>query len=158
MYCPQCGRDLDLGSGDVSFCRYCGFSLIDTREELQGYAKQKRAGFSIVTLAYTLLLIVTLLLHGRYVSLDTRWGYWLPTILIIISASFFVSASVSALKPAMFANKRGRKAELGPQKTSTDAIPAAQPFRELNSRERITANVQQPPSVTEGTTKKFDHS
>lgn len=158
MYCPQCGRELDLGSGDVSFCRYCGFSLIDTREELQGFAKQKRAGFSVVTWAYALLLIVTLLLHGKYVSVDTGWGYWATALLIVLSVSFFVSASFSAMKPAMFARtKRDRNAELGPRTENTGAIPAGQPLREINSRERITANLRQPPSVTKNTTKKFEN-
>ena len=77
MYCPQCGRELDLDSGDIRFCRYCGFALLDKKESLQGYSREKGTGFSIVTWSYALLLIVTLLLHGKYVSLDTRWVYWL---------------------------------------------------------------------------------
>ncbi len=72
MYCPQCGRELNLDSGDVWFCRYCNFLLTDTKEALQGYSKQKRTGFSIVTWSYALLLIVTLLLHGGY--LPNRGG------------------------------------------------------------------------------------
>jgi predicted amidophosphoribosyltransferase len=74
MYCPQCGRELALDSGEISFCRYCGFSLVDTKEALHGYSQQKRTGFSIVTLSYTLLLMVTLLLHGQYVSLQYGLG------------------------------------------------------------------------------------
>src|SRR5918995_542397 len=107
MYCPQCGRELDLGPADIRYCRYCGFSLLDTKEALQGYSKQKRIGFSIVAWSYSLLLIVTLLLHGQYVLLNTGWIYWLLTLLIVLSVSLFVSAAVSALKPAMFSkNKR----------------------------------------------------
>ncbi len=102
MYCPQCGRELDLDTGDVRFCRYCGFSLLDTKESLQGYSEQKRTGFAVVAWSYALLLIITLLLHGQYVSLDTRWGYWLPAILIVVSASLFTSAAFSASMPAMF--------------------------------------------------------
>jgi hypothetical protein len=102
MYCPQCGRELDLDSGEVRFCRYCGFSLVDTKEALHGFSKQKRIGFSIVTWSYALLLLVTLLLHGQYVSLNTGWLYWLLTILIITSVSFFSSAALSALMPARF--------------------------------------------------------
>ena len=70
MYCPQCGRELELDSGETRFCRYCGFSLTDTKEALHGYSEQKRIGFSVVTWAYALLLLVTLLLHGGYVSLE----------------------------------------------------------------------------------------
>ena len=111
MYCPQCGRELDLGPADIRYCRYCGFSLLDTKEALQGYSKQKRIGFSIVAWSYSLLLIVTLLMHGQYVSLNTGWVYWLLTLLIVISASFFISAAVSASKPSLFSkNKRRNEA------------------------------------------------
>src|SRR5687768_6603797 len=115
MYCPQCGRELDLDAGSIRFCRYCGFSLDDTKEALQGYSEQKRTGFSVVTWSYVLLLIVTLLLHGRYVSLDTGWIYWLLTISIVVSTSLFISAAVSALKPSMFSKVKDRnKRTLGP--------------------------------------------
>jgi hypothetical protein len=69
MYCPQCGRELDLDSGKVRFCRYCGFALLDTKEALQGYSGQKRWAAVTISMSYTLLLIVSLLMHGGYVSL-----------------------------------------------------------------------------------------
>src|SRR5688500_8033116 len=93
MYCPRCGKELELDSGEIRFCRYCGLSLVDTKEVLHGYSEQKRTGFSIVTWSYVLLLIVTLLLHGRYVSLDSSWTYWILTALIVASVSFFCSAA-----------------------------------------------------------------
>ena len=157
MYCPKCGRELDLGSGDVRFCRYCGFSLIDTREELQGYSKQKRAGFSIVTWAYTLLLLVALLLQGRYVSLDTRWGYWIPTLLIVLSVSFFASASLSALKPAMFErNKTKNKGEIEGHKEHHDAITAGRSLGEPGERQKVEAHMANHASITEETTRRLD--
>ena len=169
MYCPQCGRELDVDSGDVRFCRYCGFTLVDTKESLQGYSEQKRTGFSIVTWSYALLLIVTLLLHSKYIPLDTRWGYWLSAILIVVSVSFFVSASLSALKPAMFSKaKRGGKGVLEPVGDNPNALrdevrhvsslPASPGVRvmDLSEQERRTAKVEQPQSVTEGTTKRLD--
>ena len=158
MYCPQCGRELDLDSGDIRFCRYCGFSLLDTKESLQGYSKQKRTGFSIVTWSYALLLIVTLLLHGRYVSLNTGWVYWLLTALIVISVSFFCSAAVSALKPAMFS--KSKKTETGEHPLplseghTTAALPPSRlPVDDLRGDHR--ERVGEPRSVVEGTTKKL---
>ena len=169
MYCPKCGRELELDSGEVRFCRYCGFSLADTKEALQGYSEQKRTGFSIVTWSYALLLMVTLLLHGRYIPLDTGWGYWLSVMLIVLSVSFFASASLSALKPAMFSKaRRGGKGEveshrdnrnaLGSAESRATSLPAAQGIlvTGLSAQERTTAKVEQPPSVTEGTTKRLD--
>ena len=167
MYCPQCGRELDLDSGEVRFCRYCGFHLVDTKESLHGYSEQKRTGFSIVTWCYVLLLIVTLLLHGKYIPLDTGWGYWLSAILIVISVSLFASASVSALKPAMFSKfKRDGKGTLESPDGLKDLGNADQTGKSLPSSagmpisfvrdERKTEKVKQPRSVTEGTTRRLE--
>ena len=169
MYCPQCGRELELDSGEIRFCRYCGFSLADTKEALHGYSEHKRIGFSVVTWAYALLLVVTLLLHGKYVSLDTGWIYWLLTTLIVLSVSFFVSAALSALKPALFSKAKRRdpvapalhgvsqstQPNLGAQ--PTPSLPHANlPVADLiNQRER-GIEIKEPRSVVEGTTKNLD--
>lgn len=167
MFCPQCGRELDLESGEIRFCRYCGFSLLDTKEALQGYSQQKRTSFSIVTWSYTLLLIVTLLLHGKYVSLDTRWVYWLLTILIVVSMSFFVSAAVSAMKPAMFSKRKsGEDTTPELQKDTARSLrssetydtsllpPAHEPVSDLSNL-RTRERVNEPRSVIEETTRSL---
>ena len=170
MYCPQCGRELDLDSSEVRFCRYCGFSLLDTKEALEGYSKQKRTGFSVVTWSYALLLIVALLLHGKYLPLDTRWGYWLSAVLIVVSVSFFSSFAMSAMKPAMFSKyKRGGDGALVPHRDKPNApmsaerdissLPASagELITELIGPERPMSKVKQPRCVTEGTTKRLDN-
>ncbi len=165
MYCPRCGRELELDSGEIRFCRYCGFSLTDTKEALQGYSEQKRMGFSIVTCAYALLLLVTLLLHGQYVSLDTRWGYWIPTLLIVLSVSFFCSAAVSALKPALFSKAKRQdqtgsegKADLHPSGAQGASLLSAPgvPVSEVGNQGRRRETAREPRSVVEGTTRKLD--
>ena len=168
MYCPQCGRELDLDAGDIRFCRYCGFALLDTKESLQGYSQQKRTSFSIVTWSYSLLLIVTILLHGRYVSLDTKWVFWLLTILIVASVSFFIAAAVSAMTPAMFSKlKVGGDARPGSQTDTARSLrtsetfdtsllpPAKEPVSDL-SNSRAREKVETPRSVVEGTTKNLN--
>lgn len=168
MYCPQCGRELELDSGEIRFCRYCGFSLADTKDALHGYSEYKRTGFSVVTCSYALLLIVTLLLHGKYVSLDTRWVYWALTALIVASVSFFVSAAMSALKPAMFSKAtRLNKATLksgedyaGALKTTegreTSLLESANvPIAVLANQDARRELVGEPRSVIEGTTKRL---
>ena len=148
MYCPQCGRELNLDSGDVRFCRYCGFLLTDTKEALQGYAKQKRTGFSVVTWSYALLLIVTLLLHGSYIPIAAGWGYWVSAILIVVSVSLFASAAVSAMKPQLFSKPAGGQKKLDHAQSTdqlSDVSPASLPS---GVRENV-------PSVTEATTKRL---
>lgn len=166
MYCPQCGRELDLDSGDVRFCRYCGFALDDTKEALQGYSKQKRVGFSIVAWSFALLLMVALLMHENYIPLNTGWGYWLTAILIVLSVSLFSSAALSALKPAMFAKKQ-RPAKGIPEPHEpvrdvlTDAhsrgasLPQGQPATDLGEPEKRAMEIKRHGSVTEGTTRRL---
>lgn len=166
MYCPQCGRELDLESGDVRFCRYCGFSLDDTKESLQGYSKQKRVGFSIVTWSFALLLMVALLLHENYIPLHTGSGYWLSALLIVLSVSLFASAALSALKPAMFSKKqRPAKGIPDPHEQVRDALadaqsggaslPHGQPATDLGEKEKRALEINPPGSVTEGTTRRL---
>ncbi|HKR61786.1 MAG TPA: zinc ribbon domain-containing protein [Pyrinomonadaceae bacterium] len=167
MYCPQCGRELDLDSSGIRFCRYCGFSLLDTKESLQGYSPQKRAGFSIVAWSYALLLIVTLLLHGGYVSLNTRWLYWLVTILIVVSVSFFTSAAVSAMRPDLFSKRRDKalpetRGVSGQtlrnsegQDTSLLEPPKVPVTDGYQGAKRKPVN--EAPSIVEGTTRNLDN-
>ena len=168
MYCPQCGRELVLDSGETRFCRYCGFSLVDTKEALHGYSEQKRIGFSIVTLSYAVLLIVTLLLHGQYVSLNTGWVYWLLTLLIVASVSFFVSAAISASMPGMFLKVMRRdKATLEPDADGASVLknsegqrksllpPQSEPVTGLSNQIGDRELVREPRSVVEGTTRNL---
>jgi hypothetical protein len=148
MYCPQCGRELSLDSGDVRFCRYCGFLLTDTKEALQGYSKQKRTGFSVVTWSYALLLIVTLLLHGSYIPLAALWGYWVSAILIVVSVSLFASAAVSAMKPQLFSKPAGGPKKLDHARCTNELSAGSAASLTSGGRDNV-------PSVTETTTKRL---
>ena len=122
-----------------------------------------------MTWAYALLLVVTLLLHGKYVSLDTGWIYWLLTTLIVLSVSFFVSAALSALKPALFSKAKRRdpvaSALLGASQSTqpnlgakpTPSLPHANvPVADLINQREHRVEVTEPRSVVEGTTKNLD--
>jgi hypothetical protein len=170
MYCPQCGRELDLDSGEVRFCRYCGFPLIDTKEALQGYSEQKRTGLSIIIASYALLVILFTLLHGKYVSLDTKWVYWLFFVLFVLSFICFFAATLTAAWPAKFHSKAKRrdKETLEPHGDSPGALRSAEghgtslppppsvPVTNLSDQGRRRAKVEEPRSVIEGTTKRMN--
>jgi hypothetical protein len=168
MYCPKCGRELELDSGEIRFCRHCGFSLTDTKEALHGYSEHKRIGFSVVTWAYALLLVVALLLHGRYVSLDTGWIYWLISILIVVSVSCFTSAAISALKPGLFSKAKQRKKSSAAHRDSLSARPdldaqpapllpqAKVPVADLLNQRAREVEMKGARSVVEGTTRNLN--
>jgi hypothetical protein len=165
MYCPQCGRELDLESGDVRFCRYCGLSLDDTKDSLQGYSKQKRVGFSVVAWSFALLLMVALLLHENYIPLHTGWGYWLSALLIVLSVSLFTSAALSALKPALFSKKQSAKGipephghvydPLADAQSRGASLPHGEPATYLGESDKREMEIKRPGSVTEGTTRRL---
>ena len=148
MYCPQCGRELNLDSGDVRFCRYCGFLLTDTKEALQGYSKHKRTGFSVVTWSYALLLIVTLLLHGSYIPIAAGWGYWVSAILIVVSVSLFASAAVSAMRPQLFSKPAVGQKKLDHAHSPNELSGGAPAKLTPGTRESV-------PNITEATTKRL---
>ena len=171
MYCPQCGRELDLDSGEVRFCRYCGFPLLDTKEALRGFSNIKRWGAAVITMSYALLFFLFASVHTKVVSLDTKWVYWLFPILMVVSVIAFVTASITTilitLRPAVFQpkSKRGNKETLEPDGDSPDALrsagghdasllpPASVPVTDLSNQGRKRAKAEEPRSVIEGTTK-----
>ena len=166
MYCPQCGRELDLGSGDVRFCRYCGFSLTDTKEALQGYSEQRRTGFSIVTWSYALLLLVTLLLHGNYIPLNTGWGYWLSAphccerqLLWLGRTERIEACDVSKKKRSgkgALQSAGGTPVALGNAKSPNASLPqAGRVSVEQESQERQISMTRRQGSVIEDTTRKL---
>jgi hypothetical protein len=170
MYCPQCGRELDLDSGEVRFCRYCGLSLGDTKEALHGYSEHRRIGFTVVTASYALMIVLFTLLQGKYVSLDTKWVYWLFTILMVVSFICFLPAALYTIKPAMFHTqaKRRDKEILEPHGDSPGTLrsdegrgasllsPASLTVTDLSRQGRERAKTQEPRSVIEGTTKTLN--
>ena len=170
MYCPQCGRELDLDSDEVRFCRYCGLSLGDTKEALHGYSEHRRIGFTVVTASYALMIVLFTLLQGKYLSLDTKWVYWLFTILMVVSFICFLPAALYAIKPAVFhpkAKRRDRET-LEPHGDSPGALRSAEghgtsllpapnvPVTDLSDQGRKRAKVEEPRSVIEGTTKRMN--
>jgi hypothetical protein len=157
MFCPQCGRELELDMGQVRFCRYCGFSLTDTRESLQGYSQHKRTGFAIVAWSYTLIALVALLLHEKYLPIDTGWGYWLSALLILASVSLFVSAAVTTLRPQLFAKPKTKALDDRNRVDQNRALPQGSPGEPITEQPtRVNERIARGASVTEGTTRNLD--
>jgi len=73
MYCPQCGRELELDS-DVRFCRYCGLALSDTKDTLRGYTEVKREGYKYTNLSYILLLALFWIQYFGLIQWRSFWG------------------------------------------------------------------------------------
>ena len=102
MYCPQCGRDLELDN-DARFCRYCGFLLNDTKDTLRGYTEVKRQGYKYANLSYILLLVLFWIEYFDLIPWRSVWGgnFWLISILGFVFGLWFMGNWV-ADKPTTY--------------------------------------------------------
>ncbi len=168
MYCPKCGRELEMDTGEVRFCRYCGFELQETKEALHGYTKIKRQGLNFAVWAYNLLVLGFILQLFDWADTKTVWGTVVLITLMALSGGFFV-AGVLSVEITKY-TKRGQRAketdaqreraiESPADSTSKrgETLPPAQsiPITTLNEQGAKTAEVVRPPSVTENTTRQL---
>ncbi len=149
MYCPRCGRDVELET-EVRFCRYCGFSLVDTKDTLRGFTEVKRQGQVFVNLSYLLLLALFWVQYFRLIPWERIWGGTFLLILVVgfVFGLWFMGNWV-ADRPAKYLKKKPEGAEL-----------AGEPARELRPApiemvegDRQTAEILERRSVTENTTR-----
>lgn len=167
MHCPQCG--LQQVSGKVSFCRACGFSLSGVKELVLPDKRAAKAdktrfetafnqGLALMLVSLVTAIILTLLQDAHLI----------PQIYVKLVAAFFVLAGLMRMfYPYVISQGAGRKGqetlfyETDPQ-IETDKVPYSLPpshsipISAFSSRRVDTAEIVQPPSVTEHTTKLLD--
>ncbi len=168
MHCPQCGLQQD--SGKVRFCRACGFSLSGVKElvlpdERAAKAEKTRfrtafnQGLGLMLVSLVAAIILTLLQDARLI----------PQIYVKIVAAFFVLAGLIRM---FYPYVVGKRSGSGEQETLSDESDAqietgklpyslppshSRPATDLRWRSMDTAEIVQPPNVTERTTKLFDN-
>jgi zinc-ribbon domain len=161
MYCPQCGRELELDS-DVRFCRYCGLSLSDTKDTLRGYTEVKREGYKYTNLSYILLLVLFWIQYFDLVPWGSVWGGNFLFILIIgfIFGLWFMGNWVVD-RPAGYvkAGRVGETPELAQGKADIPAkalLPSqGAPVPTPDKRSVRTKEIVKPASITEDTTRSL---
>ena len=161
MYCPQCGRELELES-DVRFCRYCGLPTSDTKDTLRGYSPVKREGHKFTNLSYILLLVLFWIQYFGLIPWRSIWGgdFWLILIFGFIFGLWFMGNWVVD-KPAKYVKNKDQAepAELTPGENGfqTRALPPLQgvPIPAVDQRNMKTSEIVKPSSVVEGTTRRL---
>jgi hypothetical protein len=175
MHCPQCGQQQI--SGEVRFCKSCGFPLDGVRELLAGggisssieqesrapHQSPRRQGVrqGFILLFIMMVLLPLTMLFGRQVN-------FLPPM-------FLMAALMRILYAVIFQEGAPRKKQqqfntlpdaaastidqLGTATRGT-ALPPAQsfPVTAFNARRGDTREMVNPPSVTEHTTKLLNES
>jgi hypothetical protein len=175
MHCPQCGQQQI--SGEVRFCKSCGFPLDGVRELLTsggisltiekesdkpGQSPRRKGVRQGVVLLFIMMVLAPLtMLLGRQ-------GNFLPPM-------FFLAGIMRILYAVIFQEGAPRKNQL-PSNTLANvvpgtidqlgtatrgtALPPAQsvPITAFNARRGDTREMVNPPSVTEHTTKLLNDS
>ena len=171
MHCPKCGQE--QLSEEMSFCSRCGFSLnavkaliasgggplepqIETRntELSKGQKSVRRATW--LMLAGLLLALMT----GFLAAIEDEFAVFL-----FIPALLFITSFVLLLYGVFFADRRAQSQKRAtshvpalPGELSSNAgyLPPANPQRAFPPQRVQTAEMVQPRSVTENTTRLLD--
>lgn len=174
MHCPQCGQQVT--SVDARFCRHCGFALDGVKDLLHPttpgpvnppslmnitVGADPRSLRGINQAAYLLLLAFVPLL------LAAAQGLFSLTLLpaMLLMKAFFALLALPVLRfgYALYEAKREwepkKKSQIGGGTRRLKLRPAQRaPAEACSGRQIDTAEVVQPPSVTEPTTKLLKRS
>jgi len=148
MFCPKCGQE--QASEPVHFCSRCGFKL-NTVEE--GLAKRL-----IVMAMYFVLTICAIIGWG---SITAGPGYmqvrFIITIIAAITFYLLFSGDLRHVFNKLFSQNTEQKNQIAPASQESALSPAHSiPVPSLGSHRVNTAEMVQPPSVTEQTTILLD--
>ena len=175
MHCPQCGQQ--VVSDDVRFCNRCGFALDGVKDLLSpvppddkkdlppswldirvGGDLRSRRGLTQAAfmLSLPLIIIFLMIVQGVFnVALVPQ---------LFLSKAFFILLTLPILRfgYAVFEAKQEvnlkNRTEVGAQ-TRALSLPSGQsvPVTDFRKNGVDTAEMVQPPSVTESTTKLLNH-
>jgi hypothetical protein len=168
MHCPQCG--LEQVSGKVRFCRACGFSLRGVKELVLPDERAAKAEKTRVETAFNqgLALMLVSLVAAIILTL-LQDAHLIPPIYVKIFAAFFILAGLMRMfYPYVISQDLGRKEQESlfyepDAQIETGKLPYSLPasysipVSDFSSRRMDTAEMVQPPSVTEPTTKLLDN-
>jgi hypothetical protein len=170
MHCPQCG--LQQVSGEVRFCRGCGFSLENIKELLVTDARDVKADklhTRRINTAFNqglMLMVISLVLSIVFKLLNEL--NLVPQVYVkVVAAIFLLGGLVRMFYPYIF-SKDGTREEksISSRRSETKVETARLPFSlpashsipvtDFTARRVDTAEMVQPPSVTEHTTKRLN--
>lgn len=167
MHCPKCG--LQQVSGEVRFCRDCGFALSGVKElvlpdERAAKAEKKRfqnafnQGLALMLVSLVAAIILTVFKDVSLVStLHVK----------LVAGAFVLAGLVRMFYPYLSKGSAESRSSTPvfnePTRFKTSELPVAlpaapgTPISNLSSRRVDTSEMVQPPSITEHTTKSLKH-
>lgn len=161
MYCPQCGREGEL-DGDVRFCRYCGFSLGDTKDTIRGYTAVKREGYKFINVSFILAAVLFWVNYFGLIPWNSIWGgnFFLILIFGFIFGLWFMGNWVVD-RPGKYVKDRESPPEdiLAEPDPQPKELPQSldEPIAAGDMRVRKTAEMIEISSVTDDTTRPLSN-
>ena len=148
MFCAKCGQE--QASESVHFCSRCGFELKVIEE---GLAKR--------LFLMAMYLVITICAIVGWGSLTSGPGYLqvraIITIIAAITFYLLFSADLTDVFKKLFAQNMQRNKQIAAAGEETALPPAHSiPVSSLGSQRVNTADLLQPPNVTEQTTTLLD--
>jgi uncharacterized membrane protein YvbJ len=150
MFCPKCGQE--QASESMHFCSRCGFKLNSVEEPL---AK--------LWLKMIMFLVLAVCAVMGWASLTAGPSYFqirvITTLIAVIAFYLLFSRDLKQLFKKLFSQNNELIKQFKPA-SEKPALPPAQsiPVSTLGSQRVNTAEMVQPPSITEQTTTLLDKS
>lgn len=164
MYCPRCSQQ--QVTDDASFCSRCGFQLGVVKELLvtdgalparatdfkSGFSSPGRRGARLGAKLIFFSLISLPLFIALSVNADSPIPFWPPGLIFLAGLTFVLYARI--FREDILPSRRKAEPALFERMASTPQLPllSATPRSELGAARVNTAEIIQPPSVTERTT------
>ena len=148
MFCSKCGQE--QASESVHFCSRCGFKL-NTIEE--GLVKR------LILMAMYLVITICAIIGWGSITSGPAYTQVRVIITIIAAITFYslFSGDLTHIFNKLFAQNIERNKQIAPASQETALPPAhSMPVTSLGSLRVNTAEMVQPPSVTEQTTILLD--
>ena len=150
MFCPKCGQE--QASESMRFCLRCGFKLNTVQETV---------GKCLIKMAMYLVLTISAIIGWGSITAGPAYMQMRVIITLIAAVTFYLlfSRDMKHIFHKLFSQNIEQTKQVTPA-SHESALPPAQsiPVPILGSHRVNTAEMVQPPSVTEQTTILLDKS
>ena len=168
MYCPKCGQQ--LVSDNTRFCSRCGLAISGLAEWLAGgatlavpeeaplvLASPRRKGISRGAKLMFLSGVLLPIFFGLSIAVDAPVPLLIPLTIFLAGLSLMLYSRIFGEETPPVRGQQVRPARLGTTFGGTALPPAsAIGLSSIGGEQVRTAELAQPPSVTEHTTKLLD--
>lgn len=109
IYCPQCGARNDLDSQNVKFCRFCGLSLLESRDAVRGLTEIKQKGLGYANWGYWILQALFIMMIMLLIPTFPWWASAIFMLIFALSNGFFIAGQIAAAQPDRYSRRRELK-------------------------------------------------